>query len=325
MNPVLSLGPFQGITDYIYRNLFFEYFGGIDKFYTPFFTAIHTPDSKHLLGPELDPNFNHTKQLIPQILSNDPKEIGRFADFCEVLGYQEINLNLGCPFPRVARKKRGSGLLPYPELINQLLNDYFKNNRLNLSIKCRLGYTSQSEIDELIPVFNNYPLAEVIIHARTGIQLYKGTANCTAFGKANDKLNKTAAYNGDIFSVASFHSIQCQLIDVKHFMLGRGLLADPFLAGEIQGLTYSHKSIILNSFLNTLFEERLKTSKNPNAAIGRMKELWSYLRWSFNDPTNTWRIIRKANTIDLYYLGVKQIFQNYEWQGNGLANKTIFD
>ena len=176
MNNVrLSLGPFQGITDAPFRNVFKRHFGGIDKFYTPFFTGIHKEEhAKNLQGEEIDPRYNDVETLTPQILSTDAEEILRFAKQCKELGYKEINLNMGCPFPRVANKKRGSGLLPYPDKVEALLKRVFEEIDIDFSVKCRLGYFSPDEIEAIIPIFNKFPLSELIIHPRIGKQLYKG-------------------------------------------------------------------------------------------------------------------------------------------------------
>jgi tRNA-dihydrouridine synthase len=323
--PTISLGPFQGITDHIFRNHFETFFGSVDKLYTPFFTAIHKADSKNLQGAELDPVHNDISKLIPQILSNEAAEIKRFAGFCSTLGYKEINLNMGCPFPRVARKKRGSGMLPYPELVDQILTIYFENPSLNLSIKCRLGYLEHNEIEKLIPVFNKFPLAELIVHARTGKQLYKETANPSAFNQIKNNFRKIPAYNGDIFTLCQFTSLRAIMPDVDHFMLGRGLLADPFLAAEIKGRQFINKKSLLEAFLYALFTDRLRETNYALTTLGRMKELWSYLRWSFDDPVNTWRLIKKTNSIESYEDAVKMIFSAFEWKGSGFANPKNSD
>lgn len=320
--PQISLGPFQGITDHIYRNLFMTYFGGVDKLYTPFFTGIHKTEAKNLQGAELDPDGNDTSILIPQILSNDGVEMQRFANFCARIGYNEINLNMGCPFPRVARKKRGSGLLPFPDLIDKMLTAYYENPPLKLSIKCRLGYQEPNEIDELISIFNRYPLHEVIIHARTGKQLYKGIADLSTFIKVKNHFSKVPAYNGDIFSNDQMNQLQALMPDVHHFMLGRGLLADPFLAAEFKGQTFCDKAAILKGFLEAIFEARLVETNYALTSLGRMKELWGYLRWSFDDPVNIWRLIRRTKTLDNYQEAVSKVFTEFEWKGAGFAQKT---
>ena len=198
----LSLGPFQGITDAPFRNVFKRHFGGIDKFYTPFFTGIHKEEhAKNLQGEEIDPKCNDVETLTPQILSTDAEEILRFAKQCKQLGYKEINLNMGCPFPRVANKKRGCGLLPYPDMVEAMLERIFEQIDIDFSVKCRLGYFSPDEIEAIIPIFNKFPLSELIIHPRIGKQLYKGEADVERFKRLIPYINAPLVYNGDIFSV----------------------------------------------------------------------------------------------------------------------------
>ena len=220
---VLSLGPFQGITDAPFRNVIKRHFGGIDKFYTPFFTGIHKEGhAKNLQGEEIDPRCNDVETLTPQILSTDAEEILRFAKQCKELGYKEINLNMGCPFPRVANKKRGCGLLPYPDKVEVMLDRVFEEIDIKFSVKCRLGYFSPEEIDAIIPVFNKFPLSELIIHPRIGKQLYKGEADVERFKALMPQINAPLVYNGDIVSVESFGRICDAVRPVNQFMLGRG-------------------------------------------------------------------------------------------------------
>lgn len=133
---------------------------------------------------EIDPAWNITSSLSPQILSRDANEIILFGKACKDLGYNELNWNMGCPYPRVAKKKRGSGLLPYPDLVEALLDDIKKELPLKLSIKCRLGYEDPHELDELIPHFNAFGLSELIVHARIGKQLYQGGVHKSALHKS---------------------------------------------------------------------------------------------------------------------------------------------
>ena len=201
--PFLSLGPFQGITDAPFRNVFKRHFDGIDKFYTPFFTGIQKDHAKNLQGEEIDPSCNDVETLTPQILSTDAEEILRFAKQCKQLGYKEINLNMGCPFPRVANKKRGCGLLPYPDKVETMLERIFEEIDIKFSVKCRLGYFNPDEIDAIIPIFNRFPLSELIIHPRIGKQLYKGKADVERFKTLIPYINAPLVYNGDIFSASS--------------------------------------------------------------------------------------------------------------------------
>lgn len=321
-NVKLSLGPFQGITDAPFRNVFKKHFGGIDKFYTPFFTGIQKDHAKNMQVEEIDPRCNDVETLTPQILSTDAEEILRFASQCKELGYKEINLNMGCPFPRVANKKRGCGLLPYPEKIDAMLSTVFERIDLKFSIKCRLGYYSPDEIVPVIEVFNQYPLSELIIHPRIGKQLYKGEADVQRFAELMPSIKAPLVYNGDIVSTESFECIREQVKPVNEFMLGRGLLANPFLAEEIkngllryarnpEGLTdrTGGNDERLHDYVNDLYEERLRHAGGSPKVLGRMKELWSYLMYSFDEPQEIWRKIKKINALKEYEKAIGEIFQ----------------
>ncbi len=310
--PFLSLGPFQGITDAPFRNVFKRHFGGIDKYYTPFFTGIHKEEhAKNLQGEEIDPLCNDVETLTPQILSTDAEEILRFAKQCQQLGYQEINLNMGCPFPRVANKKRGSGLLPYPDKVGTMLERVFEEIDIKFSVKCRLGYFDPKEIDAILPIFNKFPISELIIHPRIGKQLYKGEADVERFKALIPYINAPLVYNGDIVSEESFNRISNAVQPVNQFMLGRGILANPFLAEQIKNDKASthDKTERLHNYVIDLYEDRLHHAGGSPKVLGRMKELWSYLMNSFEEPQVVWRKIKKINALKEYEEAVETIFK----------------
>ncbi len=310
--PFLSLGPFQGITDAPFRNVFKRHFGGIDKFYTPFFTGIHKEEhAKNLQGEEIDPHYNDVETLTPQILSTDAEEILRFAKQCQQLGYKEINLNMGCPFPRVANKKRGCGLLPYPDKVEAMLERVFEEIDIKFSVKCRLGYFDPKEIDAILPIFNKFPISELIIHPRIGKQLYKGEADVERFKALIPYINAPLVYNGDIVSEESFNRISNAVQPVNQFMLGRGILANPFLAEQIKNDKASthDKMERLQNYVIDLYEDRLHHAGGSPKVLGRMKELWSYLMNSFEEPQVVWRKIKKINALKEYEEAVETIFK----------------
>ena len=337
-NPSLSLGPFQGITDAPFRNVFKRHFCGIDKFYTPFFTGIHKEDhAKNLQGEEIDPRCNDVETLTPQILSTDAEEILRFAKQCKELGYKEVNLNMGCPFPRVANKKRGSGLLPYPDKVEAMLEKVFEEIDIQFSVKCRLGYFSPDEIEAIIPIFNQFPLSELIIHPRIGKQLYKGEADVERFKRLIPYIKAPLVYNGDIFSADSLKRISETVQPVNQFMLGRGILANPFLAEDIKASVIarrnnkaiqesvsldcfvprndakrqSERTARLHAYVLDLYEDRLRHAGGSPKVLGRMKELWSYLMYSFDEPQDIWRKIKKINALKEYEEAVETVFRSH--------------
>lgn len=315
----LSLAPFQGITDVVYRNVFKKHFAGIGKFYTPFFTGIQKDNSKSLRGEEISPDFNDVKTLVPQILSNTSEEIVRFANQCKSMGYEEFNLNMGCPFPRVANKTRGCGLMADPDRTIKMLNDVCDQiEGIKFSIKCRLGYYNDEEIYAFIDTFNTLNFSEIIIHPRIGKQMYTGEASLEKYKALIPLINKPLVYNGDIFTVANYIHVRNSCRDAMNrissptIMLGRGLLTNPFLVEEIQRIENQRdKKQRLHDFVVDLYVERLRHAGGSPKIIGSMKELWKYMMNIFDDPQNVWRKVKKVNHLDEYETAVETIFNEY--------------
>ncbi|MDO5341781.1 MAG: tRNA-dihydrouridine synthase family protein [Bacteroidia bacterium] len=313
---MLSLAPFQGITDVVYRNMFMKHFGGIDKYYTPFFTGIQKDNSKSLRSDEIDPRSNDVNIIVPQILSNNAEEIIRFANQCKSMGYPEFNLNMGCPFPRVANKTRGCGLMADPNRTIAMLEEVCDNiNGIKFSIKCRLGYYSHDEIFNFIETFNSLPFSEIIVHPRIGKQMYTGEASLEKFKELITLINKPLVYNGDIYTVEKYKSVVENIsTNNNHTMLGRGLLTNPFLAEDIKQINVNQKDrqTRLHNFVISLYVERLHHAGGSPKIIGSMKELWKYMMNIFDDPQNVWRNVKKVNHLDEYENSVEKIFNEYK-------------
>lgn len=313
----LSLAPFQGITDVVYRNVFKKHFGGIDKYYTPFFTGIQKDNSKSLRGEEISPEFNDVNTVVPQILSNTAEEIIRFANQCKSMGYPEFNLNMGCPFPRVANKTRGCGLMADPARTIKMLNDVFEQiDGIKFSIKCRLGYYDDEEIMAFVDTFNTLNFSEIIIHPRIGKQMYTGEASHEKFLELVPLINKPLVYNGDIFTTNRYNTILSSLSSLSFLsssiMLGRGLLTNPFLAEEIKSIdNQQDKKQRLHNFVVDLYINRLRHAGGSPKIIGSMKELWKYMMNIFDDPQNVWRKVKKVNHLDEYEIAVEDIFNQH--------------
>lgn len=317
--PKIYQAPFQGITTYTYREVYTNYFGGVDKLFTPFFTGVHKSKSLEKKAAEL--NFTHQNgiEVVPQVLSKDADEILRFADVCQNKGFKEINWNLGCPFPRVANKKRGSGILPYPEMVNSILEKTMPRLDIDFSIKCRLGYFSEEEIIELMDVFNLYEISEITIHARIGKQLYTGDVRLEAFKDALGKSKADIVYNGDIFSKKGFEKYNTDFKTVNKWMIGRGMLYNPFLPAIVKGLHIPDaegQKHIIYKFTTDLYLAYRKKMNHRLQAINVMKEFWAYLSHSFENPQKVFNAIKKTKSFNDYEEAVAETFIKYNWIGS---------
>jgi tRNA-dihydrouridine synthase B len=315
-NHTFYLAPFQGITTHIFREVCTRHFPGTDKLFTAFFTGIQSAKSLRRWKTELENTEHHGVPVVPQVLSKDPSEILLFARICRDLGFEEINWNLGCPFPRVAKKMRGSGLLPYPEKVGEILDKAMPEMPLRFSVKCRLGYHSADEIFTLLPVFHRYPLSEIIVHARLGIQMYKGTPDTKTFGRIVQQTNMPLAYNGDIFSKEDFERVKTEFPSVNRWMLGRGLLSNPFLPGSLKDFPLPEEPLpVVRRYVDDLYFAYRKHFNDSLRAINVMKELWSYLSLSFDHPGKVFGKIKKTKSFDAYDEAVNFVFDNFRWEG----------
>lgn len=227
----------QGLTELLFRRVYERAFpGAFDYAVSPFISLTHgnLKDAEKKIADVLPERNRGSMHVVPQILGH---EVGEFVDLANRLydlGYEEVNWNIGCPMRRVAGKHRGSGILPYPEEVRAVLDGVVPAMRPQLSVKMRLGYRSANEIDSIVPILNDYPLANVTIHPRIGKQMYSGTPDLTRFAEVLPMLKHKVIYNGDICSLYDYERIRRMFPTVKDVMIGRGVLYNPLLPIEIR-------------------------------------------------------------------------------------------
>ncbi len=212
--PEIYLAPLQGFTDAVYRKAYSEVFSGIDAYFIPYISTKNNQILKKYEREILQEN-NPQKRVVPQVLAKNTEELLSLSSILVKEGYSEINLNLGCPYPMVTNRGQGAGLLPYPEKIEKMLAAFFQNFSINLSIKMRAGLNSADEIKNVIPVLNDFPVSEIILHPRIAKQLYSGIIDLEIFRITSEKLKHKLIYNGDIFSVADFERIKNLFPDIQ--------------------------------------------------------------------------------------------------------------
>ena len=303
MTHQLILAPLQGFTDAIFRDIYYQHFSGIDGAMAPFISTMraHRLNASRLKDvlPENNPN---SISLIPQILGNVAEDFVFLAENLVALGYDGVNWNMGCPHSKVAKKRRGSGMLPWPDLIDELLEAVFERLPCRLSIKMRLGRYDKKEIERLIPVFERYPLHELIVHPRTGVQMYTGAADPDAFEWVASHTSHRLVYNGDIVSKSVFDGLRKRFPQVQRFMIGRGVLINPFLPAEIKGIQQNRCDDLerIHQFHDALFAAYMEKWYGPVHVTGRMKGFWSYLGQSFPHEKRALKRILKAKNNDQY-------------------------
>lgn len=313
MGCTILSSPLQGFTDYRFRNAFQKYFGGIDTFYSPYIRM----NGRMIIKPAFEkdnlPKNNDTVNVIPQIMTNDPDEFIFVSNFIQQLGYKELNWNLGCPYPMVTNKCLGSGLINDPDRIDRILDKIHTDSDIIVSMKMRMGYESSDEILRAFPILEKYPIKNVAIHARIGKQLYKGGVDLDAFQKCIDSTSLPLYFNGDITTVSRFQEMRTRFPSIQHWMIGRGLIADPFLPSMIKNNSYAYpenRIEVFSKFHDRLFTAYSEKLSGEKAVIMKMLSYWKYFSQAFSSPTKIVKQIKKAKTVEVYDAAVKKILDN---------------
>lgn len=311
MNPQgyeIHFAPLQGYTDWIYRNNFARFFGGVDVYYTPFVRLESGHAFRNRDLRDMEPANNTVPLLIPQILPGNAVEFRELTRLVVSKGYQQIDINLGCPFPLIAGKKKGAGMLPYPELVKETLSPIENFPDIRFSVKMRLGWENAGEVCGLADVINNLRLDHVSVHARIGIQQYKGFPDYESFSCFYQICEHPLFYNGDLKSMEEIHQIFEKYPKLRGVLIGRGLLSSPWMAADFcknETKSDSERKKQVYTFHETLFNDYENYLQGENQLLTKMKTLWDYLL-----PDTDRKIIkkiRKAKRLSDYCQVVKQI------------------
>lgn len=310
----LYLAPLQGLTDWIFRESFAQHIGSFDKTFTPFVRVQNGEFYRPSQCNDLLPEHNTFQNPVPQFLGKDAESFKRFEALCMEHNYSEANINMGCPYPMVTGKGMGAGLLSHPAEITNLLNGIFADTKLKISVKCRLGQENANEFEKLIPVFNAFPLEEIIIHPRVGKQQYKGETDVESFARFAPKLNHPVCYNGDILTVADVEKIQQLVQQVDRFMIGRGILQNPFLLAEIrkEKLNAGQKADMLRKFHGAIIEHCRQKYSGDLHMLKRLEELWEYHGEAFENGRKIYKQVKKCKNIGQYEAVVFQAINEME-------------
>lgn len=285
--------PMEGITDHIFRSVHHRHFPGADKYYTPFFSP--TADGRFPPRDRRDfaPEVNQGLRVIPQLLTKRAADFLWAAKALADLGFEEINLNLGCPSGTVTAKGKGSGLLDHLEDLERLLDGIFEAPPAAISIKTRLGRRDPEEFPRLLELFNRYPIHELTVHCRVGEDFYKKPARPGAFALALQESRSPVCYNGDLFTTRNVRALLERYPQPPALMLGRGAVADPALFRRLKGGEGPTREE-LTEYADDLFESYSAAFGSPRSALGRMKEIWFYLSCLFENAEPHMKKLRKT-------------------------------
>jgi len=330
----LWLAPLHGITYFNFRNCFIKHFQGFDCAIAPFIAAKSKVQFNPKKYPDLFPENNTMLPIIPQLMGNNPDEIVETINvLIETFGYEQFNWNIGCPMHQIVRKKRGCGVMPYPDLVEEVVYEVCSKTSARFSIKMRLGMHNSKEGLDILQRLAPYPIDFLCIHPRLGTQQYEGSVDLDSFELFYNTTRHKIVYSGDINDVEYFKYLQNRFPKIDNWMLGRGILQNPFLAEQVKGTQMTQITrICADLFINNIdyqinkncvypsnlrhlrakrvlihpqqhrfinfyneYSELLLAIKNEKIALGALKELWHYFAVFWNLETDELRKLLQIN------------------------------
>lgn len=317
------LAPMEGLTGFVFRNAYQKHFGDIDTYFTPF---INNKKMNYKEIKDILPEHNKGMHVVPQILTNRAEDFLAIAKELGNYGYESVNLNLGCPSGTVVTKHRGAGFLAVPEELDHFLEEIFADCPLRISVKTRIGINDAGEWERILSIYEKYPMEELIIHPRVQKDFYNNTPDMDAFLYAVENSRHTLCYNGDICSVDDYkawiqkmegkdreHGSGSTAQHTEHMMLGRGILKNPGLVGELMGHAPITKDQF-HAFHDDVLKGYLDVMSGERNTLFRMKELWFYFAKYFTEPEKYVKQIKKTQRVAEYRVIVDNLFREQEWQ-----------
>ncbi len=299
--------PMEGVTGAEFRRAHHQVFGGVDAYYMPFLSPtqdhVFTPRELRGIFPENNPGF----RAVPQLLTRNVEDFLWAAGELAALGYDEVNLNLGCPSGTVTAKGKGAGLLQRRDTLEELLEGIFSKTPVKLSIKTRLGWEDPEEFGPLLELFSRYPVSLLIIHPRVRQDFYREKVRLDAFAQALEVYPGPVCFHGGLVTPEDCKAFHARFPQVEHVMIGQGLLADPALTRKAKGGSAATVDE-LRAFHDLLYHTYLALFSGERSTVFHMTELWSYLSRLFEDSARPLKKIRKADRSAPYEAAVEEMF-----------------
>lgn len=305
----IYFAPLEGITGYIYRTTYEKYYGGVDKYFSPFVVTRDRGIMKKKELRDILPENNQGITLIPQLLTNQAENFIQAAAQMEALGYEEVNLNLGCPSGTVVSKGRGAGFLGNLLPLERFLYEIFEKCSCEISIKTRIGVEDVEEFPEILKLYNQFPVKELIIHPRTRREFYKGIPHEEVFQDAYEKSRNPLCYNGDVVDRKGVARLERTYPELGSVMIGRGFLARPGFCGNADRKEDEQEQLVLRAFVEELLARYREVMSGEIHALHKMKEVWIYMAPHFTNYEKYLKKIKKTNKMAEYLVTVEQLFE----------------
>ena len=293
--------PMEGLTDSIYRRVHHRFFSGVDAYYMPFISPTVHRCLTHREAREVPFADTVPFRAVPQLMTRVAEDFLWAAQECLNRGYDEVNLNAGCPSGTVVAKKKGCGMLENPDALDAFLDAIYSASPLPVSVKTRLGLTDPGEFPRILEIYNKYPIKELTLHPRVRKQFYDGDVDMEMFRYALRNSKNPLCFNGNLRTLSEVKIFEKEFPEVQAVMVGRGLIGNP-------AMLEPGSEARLEAFHDALLETYIVEFGGARNAMFRMKENWRHMICMFDGHEKLWKKLRKCTDVDEYRAIVREIF-----------------
>ena len=291
-NITVLAGPLQGVTDNVWRMAQHSVFGGVDAYYAPFMRVEHGEVRRKDLR-DVEPDRNAGITLIPQILACQPDHALMMVDKLQQMGYQRIDINLGCPFPPIALHRKGSGMLAYPDLAEALFQALATVDGVEYSVKMRIGWDRNDQWRDILPLLDIIKPVNIAVHPRIGKQQYKGELDIEQFEAILAASPWPVVYNGGLRTAEDIENTVARYPGLAAVMVGSGLAANPglFAPGATPDDYRCFHDLLVDGYTDQL-------NGGEAQLVRHLQDIWQ----TFLPGTGhkLFKAIRKSRTLDQY-------------------------
>lgn len=309
-----ALAPMQDVTGLPFMEVVTDY-GPPDLFFTEYF-RVH---SNARIDPDILSSITDNrsgKPVFAQLIGEDLEHIARFAKELQQYPVAGIDLNLGCPAPRVYRKNVGGGLLRVPHKIDQVLKVLRDTCECPLTVKTRIGFEDDRNFSQILDIFASNKIDLLSLHARTVKGGYRSLPDYSYVGQAVDRLDCPVLLNGEVNTAETAVSL-IEQTGADGVMIGRSAIRNPWIFKQIRelnsGQPMSHPTMEdVYHYINKLYDVFYKVEIPEIKQVARLKKFLNFIGLSVDQDGEFLYHCRRAKS----RLELDRICQTYLLDGD---------
>jgi tRNA-dihydrouridine synthase B len=311
ITPATFLSPMAGLTDSVFRRLI-KRLGGCGLVMTEF-TSAEGLTRNSLKSQRMLFYHEEERPIAAQLFGADPQRLADAARLVEDLGFDTIDLNLGCPAKKVVKACGGSALLRETELLQEILKSIRAAASIPFTIKIRAGW-SETEIVALSVgrMAEDIGVEAITLHPRTRVQGFAGKADWTIIAQLKSHLRIPVIGNGDVVTPEDAFRMRAET-GCDGVMIGRGALSNPWIFRQIHELenglpmtlpSVADKYRLIKDYFHLLFEE------DTPGAIGKMKQFASWFTHAIPFGASLRKTIYESSSENEVMRRIDEFFQS---------------